>query len=301
MSTLRELAWAKINLTLEVLGRRTDGYHELSSLVAFADFGDVVSLEPEEHYDLSVEGPFGQGISGSNVIEKVVRLIYGGEEGAPLPGPGVLHLEKNIPVAAGLGGGTADAAALLRLMTRLGKLEIEEDYIETTGRLIGADVPVSIRSKPAFMAGIGEVLMPVARLPEIETVLINPGVDMPTGPVFKALDAALIDAAVVNERRRSIDLQAKAGFASFGEVIEYMGGALNDLEAPAFQIAPEIKRVLDLLQRQERCAIARLTGSGATCFGLFEAEVDAVRAADKISELQPGWWVKHCRIRGVGV
>lgn len=300
-SGLVETAKAKINLTLEVAGRRDDGYHELKSLVVFSDFGDKLEFQSGADYSLQVGGPFGAAIEGHNLLETIASRVMMEARSChdELPaGPGAIQLEKNIPVAAGLGGGSSDGAALLRLMNRAGLVELSDDFITTCGKLYGADVPVSIPSVPAFMAGIGELLSPVQNMPELFMLLVNPGVMVPTGQIFSRLAAPLISSDMAARGRLELQTLASRGFKTLDDVVDYMNTAPNDLSAAAIDVAPEIKEVVEALTLQEGCAIARMTGSGATCFGLFTSYEEMAAAERVISAGAPNWWVQASRVAG---
>ncbi|WP_295049137.1 4-(cytidine 5'-diphospho)-2-C-methyl-D-erythritol kinase [uncultured Paracoccus sp.] len=256
-----ETAPAKLNLALHVTGRRADGYHLLDSLVAFAGVGDVVSLEPGP-LSLRIEGPFAAGLSGDdNLCLRAARLA--GADAA-------ITLTKNLPVASGIGGGSADAAAVLRGLARMG-----HPLPARTERL-GADVPVCLASGVARMQGAGEVLTPLPVLPAIPLVLVNPGLALSTPQVFAAMD-----------RRDNPGLPDIPRFAGLADLAGWLALTRNDLEAPARSIAPVIGQVLDRL-RATGAAFVRMSGSGATCFGLYDGADRARIAADALK--QNGWW-----------
>ncbi len=261
---------AKVNLFLHVTGRRGDGYHLLDSLAVFADVGDVVSAEDAETLSLEIGGPFGAVLRAEddNLLLKAARLLAPGRGAA-------LGLEKNLPVASGIGGGSADAAAALRLLARLwGMTDVD---LAPLALQLGADVPVCLVSRPVRMQGIGEILVPAPRLPAFGMVLVNPGVAVPTPAVFKARAGAF-----------SVPPALPAAWAGFEEMIAGLTACANDLEAPAIGVAPVIGEVLAALGALPGAALARMSGSGATCFALFETAQAARAAAALIA--RPGWW-----------
>ena len=271
---ITETAPAKINLALHVTGQRADGYHLLHTLVVFADVGDKLRFEPAETLELSVAGPMAAGVptGDENLILKAATLFDAG--------PARITVEKHLPHAAGLGGGSADAAATLRGLTRLlGRNLPGRDAILG----LGADVPVCLSAKPQIMAGIGERLSDPPALPPLCAVLVNPGVPIPTGPVFAGL-----------ARKENPPLAAPTwqGFDSF---IAWLKRQRNDLEPPARMRAPGIGGCIDALWGQG-VALARMTGSGATCFGLVETETAARRIAARVQAAHPDWWVAPGKI-----
>lgn len=264
---LTETAHAKINLALHVRRRREGGYHELETLFAFAADGDVLTASPSEDVSLSITGPFAEGLSTGedNLVVRAVRaLANAGHVGTGI----ALTLEKNLPVASGIGGGSADAAAALRLATRLWGLDADAAMQVAPG--IGADVPACVLSQTCFGAGVGEQLEPV-KLDLVGTplLLVNPMQPCPTGPVFKGWDG--VD-------RGPLDAQQ-------------WRTARNDLSPPALALVPAIADVLHELAGQPGGTLVRMSGSGATCFGLFRTEMDRDQAAIKIGRTHPDWWV----------
>ncbi len=257
---------AKINLALHVTGQRADGYHLLDSLVAFADVGDQLSVQPSVRLSLRVTGPRADGVpdDDSNLVLRAAKLA--GITGA-------FTLDKHLPMAGGIGGGSSDAAACLRLAG------FEGDSLP-----LGADLPVCMLAQAARMSGIGEVLTPIA-LPPLPAVLVNPGVEVPTPAVFGAL---------ANKDNPGFgDMPEACGVE---EVIDWLALQRNDLEAPAQRIAPEITGTLQALAGAG-AALARMSGSGATCFGLFETQNQAELAAEMIATLQDEWWVTATLLR----
>jgi 4-diphosphocytidyl-2-C-methyl-D-erythritol kinase len=286
---VRQRAHAKVNLTLKVLGRRADGYHELESLVTFADVHDIVTLEPDAPHALAVGGPFAHGIADENILARALVLL---REAEPKLSIGSVTLEKNLPVAAGLGGGSADAAALLRAVRAANANSAASvPWLDIAAKL-GADVPVCLESRPALMRGIGEVLTPVARLPEANAVIINPRQPLPTGDVFRALDAAALTSTSRQIEQQPIDLHR------LPDLIDYMQAHGNDLEAPAMRLLPVIAEIKAALQAEAGCRMAAMSGSGPTCFGIFADRAQTVRAAERIAGAHGAWWVKATVLQG---
>lgn len=283
-----EFAPAKVNLTLEVLGRRADGYHELRSLVAFATgAGDRLTLQPGPTSKTAVEGPFADGLKGANLIDKAVEAV---SRLAPNSVPGRLTLEKNLPVASGIGGGSADAAAALRLLSAAHP-EIASLDLAAIARTLGADVPVCLRSRSAVMTGTGEQISDVELPAELFAVLANPLVEVPsnkTAEVFRLLNAEALPDDLVTEN--------PPAFSSVGDVIRYAALRGNALEAPARRLFPEIITVLSQLAKLPRSRVAQLSGAGPTCFALFETEHAATTGARMLKARHPGWWIAMSRL-----
>jgi 4-diphosphocytidyl-2-C-methyl-D-erythritol kinase len=269
---LAELAPAKVNLALHVTGRRADGYHLLDSLVVFAGIGDRLEAEPAAGLSLSLRGPFasGLGTGEDNLVLRAATLLRPPGQGA------ALHLTKALPVAAGIGGGSADAAAALRLLARLWGVALPPpDRVLA----LGADVPVCLAGRSARMGGIGGELTAVA-LPPFWIVLVNPGVPVPTGGVFAGL-----------ARRENPPMPDLPRLPDAAALFGWLAAQRNDLEAPARALVPSIDGVLAAIAAQPGCALARMSGSGATCFGLFAAEAGALAAAQALRSAAPSWWV----------
>ncbi|MGR3493147.1 MAG: 4-(cytidine 5'-diphospho)-2-C-methyl-D-erythritol kinase [Shimia sp.] len=269
--TVRGFAPAKINLTLHVVGRRPDGYHLLDSLVAFADIGDRLMASIASGLWLDVEGPFAEGVptDARNLVWQAAELVDR-TKGARI------RLEKMLPHAAGIGGGSSDAAATIKMLTRLWNERPPRDP-----SIIGADVPVCLHRKAARMRGVGEEVSPVT-LPPLPAVLVNPGVSVSTPDVFRAL-ATPFNSQMPAQLPQFLNAHAAA---------DWIAAQRNDLEAPARTLAPEIETVLDALALAPSCLMARMSGSGATCFGLFADRATAEGAAQWIAERHPGWWVE---------
>lgn len=268
---------AKVNLALHVTGQRADGYHLLDSLVVFADVGDRLTVSPASELSLRVTGPRAEGVptGPENLVLRAARSLD--------PSRGArLTLDKHLPAAAGIGGGSSDAAAALRVLSRLWDLPLPA--AEATA-VLGADVPVCLDARPRRMAGIGDVLSEVPPLPPAWLVLVNPGVPVSTPAVFRAL--ARKDGAPMPQLPACTDA---ATFAAF------LLGLRNDLEPPACALQPQVSEVLAALGAQTGCLLARMSGSGATCFGLFAAEAPARGAAAALAAAAAGWWVQAARM-----
>jgi 4-diphosphocytidyl-2-C-methyl-D-erythritol kinase len=279
---------AKVNLTLRVVGRRVDGYHELESVVAFADCADRLSLAPGAALDLTMSGPLAQacGETSDNLVLKAAHLL-----GERVPGLkiGSFTLDKVLPVAAGIGGGSADAAAALRLLAQLNGIALDDKRLLDVALQTGADVPVCLTSRACDMTGVGESLLALS-LPIMPCVLVNPRVPVATRDVFAALGLRhgelLVGAADV--------IQATAWpekGASVEDWVEVLADSSNDLEAPATRLQPVIGEVIAALSAANGAWLARMSGSGATCFAIFENTAEAQRAAQKIQLDHPQWWV----------
>jgi 4-diphosphocytidyl-2-C-methyl-D-erythritol kinase len=285
---LTDTARAKVNLTLRVIGRRVDGYHDLESVVAFADCADTLMLDVGGELRLATTGPRAQecGESSDNLVIKAARLL--GERVDSLI-VGGFALDKQLPVAAGIGGGSADAAAALRLLARANGLALDDSRIIEVAKLTGADVPVCVESRACVMTGVGDNLMPLA-LPRLPCVMVNPRVPVATKDVFKEL-------GLRNGELRvgfSDVLKAPAWPEDGGSAdawIKALSAGVNDLEAPAKKIEPVIGEVLSALEETQGVRLARMSGSGATCFAIFSDDAEAQAAAAAIQLAHPLWWV----------
>ncbi len=266
-----ECAPAKINLALHVRCKRPDGYHELETLFAFLQHGDTITLRRADEARFSVTGPFAAALAGEgdNLVLRAASL-FSARFGDP--GPLDIVLDKHLPVASGIGGGSADAAATLRALARLTGMATDDPALFTIAEALGADVPACLLGRSAVGTGKGEQLDPVAGLSDTPVLLVNPGVAVSTGPVFRAWDG--VDRGGIGPG----DLLARA-----------MAGR-NDLEPPARALAPVIGDVVALLQAQPGVMLARMSGSGATCFALFATVAARQAAAATIALAQPGWW-----------
>jgi 4-diphosphocytidyl-2-C-methyl-D-erythritol kinase len=284
---------AKVNLTLRVLGRRADGYHELESLVVFADCGDRLTFTPGSALSLTLSGATASeaGADADNLVLKAARALAARIPDLVL---GAFRLEKNLPVAAGLGGGSSDAAAALRLIAQANKLALDNPDLQAAARATGADVPVCLDPRPRLMRGIGEQLSEPLPLPQLPAVLVNPGVALATKHVFAGLNAS-------TQLGAPFDLVAAiAKLESRDQLLHMLETQPNALEAPAIVLQPVIADVLTVLRGLAGCQLARMSGSGATCFGMFASAVDADAAAKILRAKYPNWWAQACTL-GSGV
>ena len=280
---------AKVNLTLRVIGRRVDGYHDLESVVAFADCADRLTLTPGSELEFSKcrgRWPQACGATSDNLVLKAARLLG---ERVPDMKVGQFTLDKVLPVAAGIGGGSADAAAALRLLAQLNGLSLDDERLVEVALLTGADVPVCLASRACDMTGVGENLLPLS-LPIMPCVMVNPRVPVATRDVFNALglrNGELLVGATDVFRGTA---WPEAG-ASVEDWVEVLAASSNDLEEPATRTQPVIGEVISALSATNGAWLARMSGSGATCFAIYENTADAGRAAEKIRRDHPGWWV----------
>ncbi len=284
-------AYAKVNLSLHVQGRRDDGYHLLQSIVAFADVADRLTFEKSPVFTLRMSGPFARDLpkGKDNIVVAAAEALA--DRFAEVPRGALIVLEKNLPVASGIGGGSANAAACLRGLERLAGAALPETAVLELALSLGADVPVCMRSKISLMSGIGDVVEPLPDLPPVHCVLVNPRVGVPTGPVFQAL--GLLQGVVVNAEPPAPPV---APFADAQELAAYLATCRNDLEAPAMQIVREIGDVQEALFATEGCLLARMSGSGATCFGLYASADEASAAAARLEDAHSSWWTGSGRL-----
>ncbi len=276
---LTEQAPAKINLTLRVLGRRADGYHELESLVAFSDVADTVTLEPSETATLDTFGPYAaaSGETEDNLVLKAFDALQQRVDG--LKG-GRFTLEKKLPVAAGIGGGSADAAAALRLLARLNGIALDDARLAAAALATGADVPVCVASQARVMRGVGEKLSPPLTLPALPAVLVNPGVPLSTREVFARFELPL------GTKPTSDDVPSAPD-----ALLDYLRRNANDLAQPAVACVPLIAEVLHVLRNRAGVRLARMSGSGPTCFALFGSAEQAAAAARSVKAVHQDWWI----------
>lgn len=275
-----EHAPAKINLALHVTGQRLDGYHLLETLVVFTQEGDQLRVRKAPQDNLTITGPFSKNLpqDQQNLVVRARDLmrILAGERAFPVH----IELEKNLPIASGIGGGSSDAAATLRALNRLWQLAIPPQKLAEAALSLGADLPMCLAARTLVAQGIGEVLVPVPSLPSLALVLVNPGIALATPSVFAAL-----------ETRANSTLPPMPVQWNNENLSGWLAASRNDLERPALTIAPQIGDALDAL-RDAGAGLARMSGSGATCFGLFNMLQDAAYAASTIAAMQPTWYVK---------
>jgi 4-diphosphocytidyl-2-C-methyl-D-erythritol kinase len=273
---ITETAFAKINLCLHVTGQRPDGYHLLDSLVAFADTGDVITCAAADQLALTITGPQAAHlpVTDDNLVLRAARAMGG--MGA------AITLEKHLPVASGIGGGSADAAATLRALSRLWGRPLPDP---ATVLSLGADVPVCLSGQTLRMQGVGEVLTPLSPLPETHILLVNPRIGVPTPAVFRALPS-----------KTNPPLPEPPHFADAMALAAWLKDQRNDLEPPAITLAPVIASVKAAIAAQSGCLMSRMSGSGATCFGLFATAAETSAAAASLHASHPGWWITPTRL-----
>lgn len=283
-----EQAPAKVNLALHVTGQTPDGYHTLDSLVAFADFGDVVTVRTSDADRLGLEGPFAGdlGAPADNLITRARDLLRSASIiTADIPAPCSVSLTKRLPIASGIGGGSTDAAATLRALNRLWGLRLTGAEMEQLSAALGADLPMCVAARAAEIAGIGEKIKPIDNFPTLSAVLVNPLTEVSTPAVFKGLASKTNAAMPALPAERTVPA-----------IVGYLIGCRNDLEAPALALEPAIGDVLEALRTDGNCLMARMSGSGATCFALFANDAHAEEAGRELARARPSWWVRSCRI-----
>jgi len=278
---LKATAPAKINLFLHVLGRREDGYHEIESLISFTDFGDEIEVAEAETLSLSINGDYTSALSDdieNNLIIKAARLLQAHTD---IRRGASISLKKQLPIASGIGGGSSDAATALRLLSELWKLSITTEELQKLTVPLGADLPACVTRKTVYASGLGEKLEAGPNLSGIPILLVNPNIPFATAPVFSALTAPYTKSNVTRIR----------GKMHLEELTDYLRPLRNDLEPAAISLLPEIAVVRDSINSLPGCKLARMSGSGATCFGLFETSGDVIDAAARILS-DTGWWCK---------
>lgn len=279
------LAPAKVNLFLHVGRVEADSYHPLASLVVFADVGDQVSVAQSDALSLTVQGPFAAELGGDdNLILKALRALGRATGLGDLPLR--VTLDKQLPIAAGLGGGSSDAGAALKLARQALALDIDDAALERVAAEIGADGPMCLWARSAWAGGRGDQLAN-ADLPPLHAVLVNPGAQSSTGAVYRAYDAA---------PRSDADMPAMRGFADSEVLIDWLANQRNDLQTPAIAMTPIIGEALEAVSALPGIRLARMSGSGATVFGLFDAATAARHAAERLRAERPGWWIVPCRL-----
>ena len=284
MTSIRELAPAKINLTLEIVGRLGTGYHQLDSLVTFADLGDAVTLEPGAPAGVTIGGPMADALSGHrNILDTVLSAL---RAEAPRLALGAVHLEKHLPVAAGIGGGSADAGALLRTVRRANGSASDDVDWHALARALGADVPVCLESRPLRMTGAGDGLAEVpGGMPSLAAVLVNPLVEVPadkTARVFRALRAGAVPAGYA--------VPGPPRFADRAALIAFMRARGNHLADAAQAVVPDIRDVMAVLGTTPGIEYAAVSGAGPTCFGVFPDREAAEAARRTVASARPDWW-----------
>ncbi len=282
---IREFAPAKINLFLHVGDRREDGFHPLQSLAVFTALGDLLEMECAAQLSLAVRGPFARGLDGEgdNLVLRAARALGGAGAG--------LSLTKNLPVASGIGGGSADAAAALRGLRRLWDLQMDDAALGEVAARLGSDIPACLLSAPCFMEGRGEVLRPLAALPRMPMLLVNPGIALPTRDVFAALQS-----------RSGVGMALPPGhFGDTADLLRFLETTRNDLEEPARRMQPVIGAVLGAITGLPGALLARMSGSGATCFGIFADDDCCARAAALLKQAHPAWWVAPSCVPQIGI
>ncbi len=281
-----ERAPAKINLFLHVGARRADGFHPLQSLAVFTEMGDELALAPAGELSLTINGSFAQGLDGEgdNLVLRAARALgsrASGSKGA------ALSLTKNLPVASGIGGGSSDAAAALRGLRRLWNADVPDVALREIAATLGSDIPVCLDAGGAFMEGRGEILRAVGAMPRIAMLLVNPKVVVPTKDVFAAL-----------EGRSGTELELPLeGFRDTADLLRFLETTRNDLEAPARKLQPVIGEVLGAIAALPGALFTRMSGSGATCFGIFADDGCCQRAAEILQDTSPGWWISPTCVR----
>jgi 4-diphosphocytidyl-2-C-methyl-D-erythritol kinase len=282
---IRIFAPAKLNLFLHVGDARADGYHALQSLMAFADVGDELAIEPASGLSLVVDGPFADALE-SEADNIVLRAAFALAERTGVAANAKITLTKRLPIAAGIGGGSSDAAAALRGLCKLWRVNLTEADLQAIALSLGADVPVCLKGRPCWVEGIGERLTVVPIFPLLHVVLVNPGVAVSTADAYRGL-----------KTRTGVTGEHPAAFRDANALIGFLETAHNDLEEPAARLAPVIHEVLAAFCAEDAALLARMSGSGATCFALYGSAEAARACAAKISEAHPDWWVKAAKIQ----
>lgn len=283
MNFTTEKAAAKVNLNLQVLGKRTDGYHNLSSLFVFTDFADELTFSESDEFNLDIRGEYAAALFGfeNNSVGKAAKSLA---EIAGIPCRANIILQKNIPVAAGIGGGTADAAAAVRGLMRLWNVSLSSAELQSLLLSLGADVPASYGSKSVMVGGIGDILSSSPVLPHnLPVLLVNPKKQVPTKDVFALCDF---------EQNSKLPFVFRDKYEDAFTLAEDLKKTGNDLMVAAEKVCPDINLVLRALSEQ-KCLYAGLSGSGATCFALFSEKSSVQKAAREIKRLYPKWWIKE--------
>ena len=274
---------AKINLYLNIIGQRVNDYHELDSLIAFAAHGDQIEVKKCDHFKLEASGPFSETLppSNENLVIKAAKELA---RGTNYEGGACIKLIKNLPVSSGVGGGSADAAATLKALNDLWETNLQNKDLMVMALRLGADVPVCMLSKTARMSGIGDKISKVSGVPNCGILLVNPGIPISTVNVFQLFEGDFSNQVKIPKIENS-----EAFF-------DFLSNQKNDLQDAAIKIAPIIKEVLNILTDDPNCRLARLSGSGGTCFGLYEDEATALFTAESMFGHFPDWWIQPTRL-----
>lgn len=282
---------AKINFFLHVGPPGADGYHPLCSLMAFADLGDRLTVQPADALALQVTGPFAHGAPATpdNLVLRAAHALLARASG-PLPPMGLV-LDKQLPVAAGLGGGSSDAGAALRLLRAALEMDLDDAALQAIAAELGADGAACLWGRPVLAEGRGERLSPAPALPVLDAVLVNPGVPVSTPAVYRRLDASGWFGDIAPP-------SMPEAFEDVAELAGWLAAQRNDLERPAVEVAPEVGTVLETLAGERESLLARVSGSGGTCFALCASDIEAEGLAERLEAMAPQWWVRRCRLGG---
>jgi 4-diphosphocytidyl-2-C-methyl-D-erythritol kinase len=285
------LASAKVNLFLHVGAPDATGFHPLCSLMAFADLGDRLSAIPADSPQLRLEGPFADALAADddNLVVRAARALLR-EARRPVP-PVALTLDKQLPLGAGLGGGSSDAGATLRLLRDVLEIPVGDLRLEALAAELGSDGPACLWGRPVLAQGRGEQLSPAPGFPALDVVLVNPGVHVSTGEVYRRFDAEGRFGSVTPP-------VTPAAFESAVELAAWLSSQRNDLEAAAVAVAPAVGDVLATLAEEPEALLARVSGSGGTCFALCAGDIEAETLAERLESIEPRWWVRRCRLGG---
>lgn len=284
-SEIAVAAPAKVNLYLHVVGRRADGYHLLDTLMVFTELGDRIVVAPGDGLTLESDGPFSDKLPADPNSNLVIRAAKALGEAAGVPAKAAIRLTKNLPVSAGLGSGSSDAAAALKALSRLWQIPDGKVDLPALALTLGADVPACLAAAPVFVGGIGEVLTPAPRLPLIDILLVNPGVQLATQSVFSARRGGFNPESVFKETPRDVR-----------ELALLLKDRENDLAEAATRLSPVVREMLRAIEAAPGCRVARMSGSGATCFGLFDDAETATRAKEQLERYD--WWCAVTRFGG---
>lgn len=283
MNVISAVAPAKINLYLHVTGKRQDGYHLLDSLAAFASLSDTVEVSAAKTITVSVAGDHAEQLSGDdNIVKKAAEVL---QKHFNIGSGASITLHKNLPVGAGIGGGSADAATTLKLLLRLWKITVSEKELSSIALSLGADVPACLQSSTLYMSGVGEIIETGPKLPKLHLVLASTGKPLLTKNVFAKYDGKF-----------SADSEHPKHFASKEDLVAFLGSTRNDLQNAAIALQPEIGTIISELMAEKECMLARMSGSGSTCFGIFTKRSYAENFALELGNRYPQWWVRAANL-----